>query len=360
MNRRSFLWTISGLTLASLLSGCENQDDLQVALLQGSIPIQLIMALQKQVQQLGIINFKPENSIEQIYKLLLDKPSEKDRKKTRFDLITLGHYWLRDAIHKNAIEPLELEKLSNWHSIPPRFQQLVTRDSQGKLRENGQLWGAPYRWGYTMIAYRQDKFEELGWQPQDWQDLWRSPLEGRISLLRQPREIIGLILKKLGHSYNTQEINSLSAVATELKTLHRQVKFYDSTNYLQPLIMGDTWLAVGWSTDIIPILKTHSNIKGIIPRSGTSLWADVWVKPKQDKNEEDRLKRISDLINFCWDSTSAKQINLFTNGISPLELLGKTNAHIPKMSAEIFAKSDFIEPLSSQDLQQYQDLFLKL
>lgn len=360
MNRRSFLWTLSSLTLASMLSGCENQDDLQIALLQGSIPIQLITALQKQVQQLGIINFKPQNSIEEIYKLLIKEQPEKDKSKTTLDLMTLGHYWLKDAISKNSLTPLELDKLSNWDSIPPRFQQLVNRDSQGKLTENGQLWGAPYRWGYTMIAYRQDKFEELGWQPQDWQDLWRSQLQGRISLLNQPREIIGLILKKLGHSYNTQDINSIPEVEKELKTLHQQVKFYDSTNYLQPLIMGDTWLAVGWSTDIIPVLETHSNIKGIIARSGTALWADVWVKPKQDKNDAEKLKKISELINFCWDTASAKQINLFTNGISPLELLGKTNPKIPRMSAEIFGKSDFIEPLSPQDLQQYHELLLKL
>lgn len=357
MNRRSFLYTISSLTLASMLSGCEKSSDLQVMLLQGSLPIQLITSLQK--QGLGIIDFKLQSSIEDIYKLLL-KEEEKDQKNTPSDLMTLGHYWLKDAISQNSIEPLELDKLSNWQHIPPRFQQLAHRDSEGKLTENGKLWGAPYRWGYTMIAYRQDKFEELGWQPEDWQDLWRSQLQGRISLLNQPREIIGLILKKLGHSYNTQDIKTIPEVATELKSLHQQVKFYDSTNYLQPLIMGDTWLAVGWSTDILPILPTYSNIKGIIARSGTALWADVWVKPKQDKNEANKLKRISELINFCWDSTSAKQINLFTNGMSPLELSGKTNPKIPKMSEELFAKSDFIEPLSPQDRQQYNDLLLQL
>jgi putative spermidine/putrescine transport system substrate-binding protein len=341
-----------------MLSGCESQDDLQVALLQGSIPIQLIVSLEK--QGLGIINFKPEDSIEDIYKLLIKEEKQKDKNNTPLDLMTLGNYWLKDAIRNNCIEALELNKFSNWQNLPPRFRQLVNRDSQGELTEKGKLWGAPYRWGYTMIAYREDKFETLGWQPEDWQDLWRSQLQGRISLLNQPREILGLILKKLGHSYNSQDINSIPEVATELKSLHQQVKFYDSTNYLQPLIMGDTWLAVGWSTDILPVLETHSKIKGIIARSGTSLWADVWVKPKQEKNTEDRLNKISKLINFCWDAASAKQINLFTNGMSPLELSGKTNPKIPRMSREIFAKSDFIEPLSPQQAEKYQELLGKL
>ncbi|MGI0482048.1 extracellular solute-binding protein [Geminocystis sp. CENA526] len=352
MNRRSFLSLVSSLALASMVSGCESQSDLQIALLQGSLPIQLIASLQKQYQSLGIIDFKPQISIEEIYKILLELPQAKDN--TSWDLMTLGDYWLKDAIKNNSIEPLELDKLSNWGNIPPRFQQLIIRDEEGNLSDNGKFWGAPYRWGYTMIAYRQDKFEALGWQPEDWEDLWRSNLEHRISLLNQPREIIGLILKKLGYSYNTKNINSIPQVAQEFQTLQQQVKFYDSINYLQPLIMGDTWLAVGWSTDILPIIKNHRNIKGIIPRSGTALWADVWVKPKSTPNQEEKLEKISELINFCWQETSAKQINLFTNGMSPLELNGKNNPKIPQMSPEIFAKSDFLEPLSPEELKQYQ------
>lgn len=71
----------------------------------------------------------------------------------------------------------------------------------------------------------------------------------------------------------------------ELKTLNQQVKFYDSRNYLQPLILGDTWLAVGWSTDIIPLIERYHNIKAVIPLSGTSLWADIWVKPRNQSSE---------------------------------------------------------------------------
>ncbi|BAQ64865.1 extracellular solute-binding protein [Geminocystis sp. NIES-3709] len=360
MNRRSFLWSIGSISLASLLSGCESQYDLQVSLLQNSIPIQLIASLQKESKRLGIVNFQPQLTIDDIYKLLITWQEKKENNSSPHDLVTLGDFWLKDAIAKKLIEPLELSNLSHWDSIPPRFQNLMKRDREGKLNPNGQLWGAPYRWGYTMIAYRKDKFEALGWQPQDWDDLWRSQIQHRISLLNQPREIIGLILKKLGHSYNTPNINAIPEIRSQLASLHQQVKFYDSINYLQPLILGDTWLAVGWSTDILPIVETHRDIEAIIPRSGTSLWTDIWVKPKREKNEQDKLKKILDLINFCWETKSAKQINLFTNGISPLELKGKSNPKIPKMSPEILAKSDFIEPLSTEDLQQYNNLLLQI
>lgn len=38
------------------------------------------------------------------------------------------------------------------------------------------------------------------------------------------------------------------------------------------------WVAVGWSTDVIPIAKRSSNVAVIVPKSGASLWADLWVR----------------------------------------------------------------------------------
>lgn len=41
--------------------------------------------------------------------------------------------------------------------------------------------------------------------------------------------------------------------------------------------MGDVWVAVGWSSDIIPAAKRMSDVAVIVPKSGASLWADLWV-----------------------------------------------------------------------------------
>lgn len=37
-------------------------------------------------------------------------------------------------------------------------------------------------------------------------------------------------------------------------------------------------MAVGWSSDILPVAKTMSNVSVIVPKSGASLWADFWVR----------------------------------------------------------------------------------
>lgn len=380
INRRSFLITTTALTLSSLLSACEENYDLEILFLKDSLPRQLINVFKQELKQSRKLNFTPKPNLQDLYQLLLSwqgKNIPENKQKSNFslsslfsffsfgkseiltptDLVTLGNYWLTEAIQEKLITPLDRKNLTNWHNLPSAFKNLVTRNNQGNIDNQGKIWAAPYRWGYTMIAYRQDKFEKLGWQPQDWSDLWRSEIKHKFSLLNQPREVIGLTLKKLGYSYNWENIETIPQLKSELQTLNQQVKFYDSQNYLQPLILGDTWLTVGWSSDIIPLLKSYKNIAGVIPLSGTSLWADLWVKPKKKDLNPERLTRIDKWINFCWQPESAQKINLFTNGVSPISPKAQSQENIPIISPEIIAKSEFILPVSASSLQEYDSLW---
>ncbi len=278
-------------------------------------------------------------------------------------MVTLGDYWLALAIEQKLIQPLDTAKLQQWENLPSRWQELVRRNALGQLDPQGQVWAAPYRWGNTVIAYNRNKFKSLGWTPTEWSDLWREELRDRISLLNQPREVIGLTLKKLGHSYNIENLNTVPDLEKELRALHQQVKFYSSDTYLQPLILGDTWLAVGWSTDVLPVMQRYQQIAAVIPQSGTALWADLWVRP-------DGIRSSTSLgeqwIDFCWQSENAQQISLLTEATSPITEQLKP-ADIPERlrslllpNPQIFKRSDFLRPLSKATMQQYQSLWQAL
>ncbi len=383
LSRRSFLLTAGTVTLMQLLSGCsDRQAALKVLLLQGSIPPQLLGEFRKQLGTRTALTFKPEAQLKDIFSLLQTwqkkaKVEETDRgslswinKRTPVipDLVTLGDYWLAEAIEKKLIQPLKIEELSEWQKLSSRWQKLVKRNEQGEPDENGAVWGAPYRWGSTLIAYRRDKFEALGWTPTDWSDLWREELRDRISVLDQPREVIGLTLKKLGHSYNTPDLTQVPNLKSELMALQRQVKFYSSDNYLQPLILGDTWLAVGWSNDILAVQGRYPKIEAVIPQSGTSLWADLWIKPKSLSEETEGNLLKDEWIDFCWQPQSASKISLFTNAASPI-ILGMDKDDLPKdlrknplllVDAEILKNSDFLYPLSPKTRKQYESLWREI
>lgn len=63
---------------------------------------------------------------------------------------------------------------------------------------------------------------------QDWADLWRPELAGKISMVDSPREVIGAVLKSMGASYNTTDIDAQvnggrKSVQKKLAQLGKQV-----------------------------------------------------------------------------------------------------------------------------------------
>ncbi len=380
--RRSFLNILKILAIGQLVSGCNKSNaDLTISLLKGSVPPQSLKLFNQYFASNTSFDFQSRGQLVELFNLLEYWQSQQknntnnndswikssiltSQKHYASDLITLGDSWLTQAIQKDLIQPISMNNWNNWHKLPSYWQNLVIRDQNGNLNENGFIWGAPYRWGTTLIAYRTDK---LNWDIKDWTDLWNPKLQNRISLVDQPREVIGLTLKKLGKSYNTKNLNNIPQLKSELRALDKQVKYYNSQYYLQPLLMGEAWASVGWSNDIIPILARNRNIKAVIPVSGTSLWSDIWVIPKKS-NTSELSETALKWIDFCWQPEMANLISLFTNASSPMinnlndEQLFPEVANNPLLylQPKIFNKCDFIAPLSRQDQKDYIELWLEI
>jgi putative spermidine/putrescine transport system substrate-binding protein len=346
-------------------------------LLKGSIPNQVVKAFRAEIKQSAKLEFTPVEQLKNLFYELqswqqptkktddwrsrLPIPAMQSQRSTNLpDLVTLGNYWLAAAIQQQLIQPLDPAKLQQWSNLPSRWQELVRRDRQGQMDAQGQVWAAPYRWGYTVIAYNRDKFRSLGWKPKDWGDLWREELRDRISLPNHPREVIGLALKKLGKSYNTENLSQVPELEQQLSRLQQQVKLYSSDTYLQPLILGDTWLAVGWSNDLLPVMQRYRQIGAAIPQSGTALWADLWVRPAGKAANQSLDQK---WIDFCWQPQIAQQISLLSKANSPIPVqlkpddiqAGLRRLLIPEPT--ILARSEFLLPLSQTTTQQYQSLW---
>lgn len=377
MDRRSFILGTSTLALAQFLIGCgaNNQAQLKVQLLKGSIPGQVVNKFQKALKSQEQLKFSPVAQVQDLFKQLQtwqQKPKSQDEqgwsryipwikaeKTPVADVVTLGDFWLKAAIEQKLIQPLNETQIKNWSALGDQWKQLVKRNDQGNPDPQGKVWAVPYRWGSTVMVYNREKFQNLGWTPTDWSDLWRTELRSRISLLNHPREVIGLVLKKLGNSYNTENIDKVPDLESELRALNQQVKFYNSTTYLEPLIIEDTWLAVGWSDDIIPVLSRYPHLSVVIPKSGTAIWADLWVRPQGA--EKDTLA--NQWMDFCLQSAIAKDISVLSKTNSPIAP-NIVAAEVPEPlrnllvnNREVFAKSEFLLPLSAEATKQYESLF---
>jgi len=385
INRRSLLIGAAMSSLSMIVEGCTagQSSSLQIRALQGSIPPQMLNAFRKQAGGVKL-EYAADRQLEELFSLLQtwqrSQSSNNSQKSSDFalpswipflgqsatanpvDLVTLGDHWLSGAIAQGLLAPLDAATAQSGSALlnNPQWKALVTRNEAGKLDANGKVWAVPYRVGTTVIAYRQDIFKQQGLQPPtDWADLWRPELKGRISLLDQPREVIGLTLKKLGKSYNTEDLATVPTLEAELRSLNQQAKLYSSTHYLQPLLLDDTWVAVGWSEDVLQSGQRSPNVVAVVPSSGTALWADLWVRPAAKPTIP---PAVAEWLTFCLQPAIAQQISLLTWGASPL-LFGKSLADLPTElhrapalfpDPKIVETSEFLQPLSKATTEQHE------
>ncbi len=367
MNRRDFLVGTSAIAL----SGCSlfpNPERLRILGLSGSIPSSIVKQFTETLQK--SIELKIEKTpldlwhklkdplpkstgfFDEIAKLPEKFSPESDRLP---DLVGLSDAWLDRAIIEQLITPFSTEALKQipqWADLPKRWQTAVTR--------KGQVWGIPYRWGTTAIAYRQDKTKAIT----AWADLWRPEIKHRLILPNDAREVIGLVLKKLGHSYQTTDLKAIANLGIELQKLHEQVLTYSSDNYLQPLLIDDSWVSVGWSQDMQKATQLNSDIKVVIPAEGTALWTDLWVLPKRTPRPQN-LPNVYSWLNFCLKPAIANQITALTTATSTCANTDTLPDSIKSdpikfPSPQILASSELLLPLPELVMKQYTETLIKL
>ncbi|XP_038982873.1 uncharacterized protein LOC103716646 isoform X2 [Phoenix dactylifera] len=369
---------------------------LRIVALRGSIPPSWIKEfIQAQGRRLKLI---PEfrGSLESIFSDLSSaskKGSLQPKSAMAADIVSVGDSWLSHAIIGGLIEPMKAVEREDWFKVlGNKWKVYLCRNNKGELDSNGYVWGIPYRWGTMLIAYKKNKFRKHNLRPiEDWGDLWRPELAGKISMVDSPREVVGAVLKHMGASYNTKDIESQvvggrEAVLHNLTMLQRQVRLFDSVHYLKAFGAGNVWVAVGWSSDVIPSAKRMSNVAVVVPKSGTSLWADLWLIfnpfqaiPYAARFATDqiggRVRSPSPLVNqwleFCLQTARGLPFQQeVVPGASPFVLehpplegsqeLGKGK---PKLDTnliegipppDILMKCEFLEPLSEKAVEDHQ------
>uniref|UniRef100_A0A0V0HJN5 Putative ovule protein n=1 Tax=Solanum chacoense TaxID=4108 RepID=A0A0V0HJN5_SOLCH len=198
-------------------------------------------------------------------------------------------------------------------------------------------------------------------------------------MVDSPREIVGAVLKYMGASYNTIDMSEVAggkeAVQQNLASLVKQVRLFDSRHYLKAFGVGDVWVAVGWSNDVIPAAKRLSNIAVIVPKSGASLWADCWAIPAASRIATDQIGGrvrgpspvVHQWIEFCLQAERFKDDvvpgaspNTLGSSVKVCEELSRgrpkleTNLIAGVPPSDILAKCELIEPLPEKALSEYR------
>jgi spermidine/putrescine-binding protein len=264
---------------------------------------------------------------------------------TGFDVIFPSDYMVGIMIKLELLEELDKSKIPNMSHLDESFL------NQAFDPEN--TYSVPYTWGTAGIGYRADKVTE---PVESWGILLDPKYEGRIVMLDDMRETLGLALKYLGYSYNSENPEELQKAKELLIKQKPLVKAYTSSQSENLLLSGDAWLTHNWSGDVYRVAVEDPNIKYVIPKEGSSKFIDNCVIPKTAPNKELAHAFINFLLEPKVDARIHNHIRYLSPNTAAFQYLDESLRNtMENMSPETAKKLEYIE-----DLEQTTRLWDKI
>ena len=186
-----------------------------------------------------------------------------------YDVIVPTNDMLERMIKANMVIELDHAKIPNMANIDPLFQDAAF--------DPGRKHSIPYMWGTTGIGYRKSKVEGT---PDSWKWLLDSDkYSGKISVLGDQQNVLGIALKYLGYSYNSTNADELKKAADLLITQKKNIKIFAKDNGQDLLASGEVDLCQEYNGDIVQVMAEDKDLDYIVPKEGALLWQDTVAIP---------------------------------------------------------------------------------
>lgn len=248
----------------------------------------------------GVIEKFEETRNVKVNQKFYQSSDERDEKIMRgkgkgYDVIMVNGNDIVPYRKRGWIVPLGVDKIPNLSQMDERWVNFWPETAQ---------YAVPYLWGTFGIIYRSDLIKEdiTSWkQFYNPKDEWR----GKIMLVDIHRLVIGLALKSLGYSINSEDPDQ---VREAVQLVRKQKPFVQTYGYLKTdaesgIVSGKTWIGQTWNGDALLLQKRNPHIRYVLPEEGGEIWMDYMVVSAHSKNKE----LAYDFVNYLSEaSNSAK------------------------------------------------------
>jgi spermidine/putrescine transport system substrate-binding protein len=173
------------------------------------------------------------------------------------------------------------------------------------------------------------------------EDLFSPANKGKIVVLSEMRDTVGIILRSQGVSLATvtedQFMNAVDFLAK--KIADGWIRGVKGNEYAEDLTSGDATAVIGWSGDMF-ILKSENEGKFdfAIPESGGTISGDNMMIPSTVTAEA--KASAEKLINYYYEPSVAAEVAAYVNYVCPVK---GAQAEMEKIDPDL-AKSEFIFP----------------
>ena len=175
-------------------------------------------------------------------------------------------------------------------------------------------YSIPYFWGTVGIVYDKTKVSEEDLEKDGWDIFLDQKFKGDIYLYDSERDSFMMALKALGYSMNTTSQDELNDA---YNWLIQCVKTMDPEIVTDEIIdnMAQARKALGliYSGDAAYVMSENENMGFYMPKSGTNLWSDAMVIPKNAKNP----KLANEFIRYITSYDAAMDNSSYVGYTSP-------------------------------------------
>lgn len=175
-------------------------------------------------------------------------------------------------------------------------------------------YSIPYFWGTVGIVYDKTKVSEEDLEKDGWDIFLDQKFKGDIYLYDSERDSFMMALKALGYSMNTTSQDELTAA---YNWLIQCVQTMDPEIVTDEIIdnMAQARKALGliYSGDAAYVMSENENMGFYMPKSGTNLWSDAMVIPKNAKNP----KLANEFIRYITSYDAAMDNSSYVGYTSP-------------------------------------------
>jgi spermidine/putrescine transport system substrate-binding protein len=147
-------------------------------------------------------------------------------------------------------------------------------------------------------------------------DLFDPKLKGKVAMLTEWRDTVGLTMFAMGASPAAANVDDINAALDKIEeaTQSGQILKFTGNEYLRSLENDDIAACVAWSGDIGQ-LPPEKGIKFAVPEAGGTQWFDAMTVPKGARNTVAAAR----WMNFVYDPENAATITEWVQYISPVK-----------------------------------------
>ena len=282
--------------------------------------------------------FKAASGIEPTYKEEIDDNSTfwgkvngqlKTGQDIGFDVVTPTDWMASRFIQYGYAQPLDAAKIPNKVNILDNLANVSF--------DKGRNYSLTWQSGFGGLVWNKEKLPN-GLQSVD--QLWSDELKGKVTVLSEMRDTMGIILKSLGIDIangitEDQWQQGLEFLGGKLDD--GSIYKVQGNEYAKDLVSGQAWAGIVWSGDIFILNAENDDKWGFaLPESGGMLWSDNMLIPSTSSHQSNAMA----LMNHYYDPAVAAQVAAYVNYICPVK---GAQAEMEKIDPAL-AASEFIFP----------------